>query len=101
MKDEQPTAWAEGDPAFILEEGKGYVRAWARAQHAVSNLKDSLDALELSESMPYLRADVNVFGAGFVELGRVTPETAALLAHALALLSAQAEAEGKGAGCAA
>ncbi|HUY48112.1 MAG TPA: hypothetical protein VMV92_20685 [Streptosporangiaceae bacterium] len=33
--------------------------------------------------MPYLHADVNVFGNGVVELGRVTPETAALLAQAL------------------
>jgi hypothetical protein len=39
--------------------------------------------------MPYLRADVNVFGTGFVELGRVTPETAALIARALHAVAAQ------------
>ncbi|MFI9554823.1 hypothetical protein [Nonomuraea endophytica] len=39
--------------------------------------------------MPYLRADVNEFGAGFVELGRVTPQTAALIAQAVAELAAR------------
>ncbi|GII01769.1 hypothetical protein [Planobispora takensis] len=100
MRDEQ-LARIDGDPAFVLEEGKGYVRAWARAQHAVRDLKDSLSAVGLPEAMPYLRADVNVFGVGFVELGRVTPETAALIAQALTLLTAQAKLEDGDAGCAA
>lgn len=44
--DEPPVT--EGEPAFILDH--------PREPHA----------------MPYLHADVNVFGAGVVELGRVT-----------------------------
>ena len=34
--------------------------------------------------MPYLRAEVNVFGIGIIELGRITPETAQALAALLA-----------------
>ncbi|MFI6540849.1 hypothetical protein ACIBHY_50915 [Nonomuraea sp. NPDC050547] len=83
------TRWAEGDPAFLLEEGVGYVREWARAQHAVAEVKDALAATGCVEAMPYLRADVNEFGAGFVELGRVTPQTAALIAQALAEMAAR------------
>jgi len=30
--------WIEGESAFLLDEGIGYVRAWATAQHAVSAL---------------------------------------------------------------
>jgi hypothetical protein len=37
--------------------------------------------------MPHLHADVNVFGNGVVELGRVTPETAALISEALREMS--------------
>ncbi|MFD9940041.1 hypothetical protein ACFWYW_12270 [Nonomuraea sp. NPDC059023] len=83
------TRWAEGDPAFLLEEGVGYVREWARAQHSVAKVKDALTATGCAEAMPYLRADVNEFGAGFVELGRVTPQTAALIAQALAEMAAR------------
>jgi len=36
-----------------------------------------------ADAMPYLHADVNVFGKGVVELGRVTPQTAVLIAEAL------------------
>ena len=96
VPDDQDTSpWIEGEPAFLLEEGVGYVREWARAQHAVSELQQALSDLGCSDSMPYLRADVNVFGNGVVELGRVTPETAALLAHAVRALAAQSR-EAKG-----
>ncbi|MBO3752111.1 hypothetical protein J5X84_39120 [Streptosporangiaceae bacterium NEAU-GS5] len=81
---ERDQLWAEGDPAFLLEEGISYVREWARAQHAVADLKAALSELGNGDAMPYLRGDVNVFGAAFVELGRVTPQTAALIAQALA-----------------
>lgn len=73
----------EGEPAFLLDEGIAYVRAWARAQHAASAVEEALADLGHPGAMPYLHADVNVFGNGVVELGRVTPETAALLAQAL------------------
>jgi hypothetical protein len=75
--------WLEGEPAFLLDEGIAYVRAWARAQHAASAVKQALVDLGHSDAMPYLHADVNEFGNGVVELGRVTPETATLLAQAL------------------
>jgi hypothetical protein len=35
----------EGEPAFMLEEGISYVRAWARAQHAASALQQALATL--------------------------------------------------------
>jgi hypothetical protein len=73
----------EGDPAFLLEEGISYVRAWSEAQHAVSALRRALTELGVGDTLPYLRADVTEFGSGIVELGRVTPETAELLASAL------------------
>ncbi len=94
-EDEDMSPWIEGEPAFLLEEGVGYVRAWARAQHGVSELQQALSDLGHSDAMPYLRADVNVFGNGVVELGRTTPETAALLARALRALASQSgEAKG-------
>jgi hypothetical protein len=93
--DQDMSPWIEGEPAFLLEEGVGYVRAWARAQHAVSELQQALSDLGHSDAMAYLRADVNVFGNGVVELGRVTPETAALLAQAVRALTAKSgEADG-------
>lgn len=94
-KDEDMSPWIEGEPAFLLEEGVGYVREWARAQHVVSELQQALADLGRLDAMPYIRADVNVFGSGVVELGRVTPETAALLAQAVRALAAQSgEAKG-------
>jgi hypothetical protein len=75
--------WVEGEPAFLLDEGIAYVRAWARAQHAVAEVKQALADLGHPDAMPHLHADVNVFGNGIVELGRVTPETAVLIAQAL------------------
>jgi hypothetical protein len=83
----------EGDPAFILDEGVGYVRAWAEAQHVVRDLRAVLDKIGRSEAMPYLHADVTEFGSGVVEPGRVTPQTAALLVKALKLLSDQTRHE--------
>ena len=81
--------WIEGEPAFLLDEGTAYVRAWATAQHAASALRDALADLGLADAMPYLHADVNVFGAGFVDLGRVTPRTAALIAESLRELASR------------
>ena len=77
---------AEGEPAFLLDEGIAYVRGWANAQHAVSALKQALSELGQDEAIPRLRADVNVFGAGIVELGHVTPQTAVLIAEALRVM---------------
>lgn len=77
---------AEGEPAFLLDEGIAYVRGWANAQHAVSALKEALSELGQDEAIPRLRADVNVFGAGIVELGYVTPQTAVLISEALRVM---------------
>jgi hypothetical protein len=80
---DEPPPWVEGEPAFLLDEGIAYVRAWAGAQHAASAVKQALADLGQPDGMPYLHADVNVFGHGTVELGRVTPETATLIAESL------------------
>ncbi|WP_406297746.1 hypothetical protein [Embleya sp. NBC_00888] len=57
--------------------------AWYEARSAVVALRDVLIAVGLAEHFPYLRADVNAFGHGFVELGRTTPEAATRLAELL------------------
>ncbi|MBO3752688.1 hypothetical protein J5X84_42125 [Streptosporangiaceae bacterium NEAU-GS5] len=92
---DEMAAWAD-EPAFLLEEGIAYVKGWARAQHAASALVSALEAIGHPDVLPYLRADVNVTGAGFVDLGRVTPETAALLAEALCALARSAGQQEKG-----
>jgi hypothetical protein len=81
--DEDPFSLAEGEPAFLLDEGIAYVRGWATAQHAVSALRSALTELDQENAIPRLRADVNVFGTGIVELGHVTPQIAALIAEGL------------------
>ena len=98
VEDDEPIPLVEAEPAFLLEEGIAYVRGWTMAQHSAMALKDALAGLGQENAMPYLRADVNVFGAGIVELGRVTPETADLIARALRMMTSAA---GKRDGCAA
>jgi hypothetical protein len=66
------------------------------AQHSVLELQEALAAVGQEGVMPYLRADVNVFGAVVVELGRVTPQTADLITKALRLIGAQASRTGEG-----
>lgn len=39
----------------------------------------------MEKDFPYLRADLNAFGHGLVELGRVSPDTAERLAELLRL----------------
>ena len=77
----------EGEPAFILDEGIAYVRGWMDAQQSVVTIKAALAELGQDGAMPYLRADVNAFGRGIVELGRVTPQTAILIAKALCAMA--------------
>jgi hypothetical protein len=74
----------ETEPAYILTEGIAYVRGWARAARATTALEKELRACGLTDAMPYLRAEVNAFGVGIIELGRITPETAQALAALLA-----------------
>lgn len=63
--------------------------AWYEARDATAQLRDVLIAAGLAEHLPYLRADVNAFGHGFVELGRTTPAAAKRIASLIALATAE------------
>lgn len=58
---------------------------WYAARDATTALRDALVRAGLEKDFPYLRADLNAFGRGFVELGRVSPATAERLAELLRL----------------
>ncbi|WP_406487828.1 hypothetical protein [Streptomyces phaeochromogenes] len=58
---------------------------WYAARNATTALRDALVHAGLEKDFPYLRADLNAFGHGLVELGRVTPDTAVRLAELLRL----------------
>ena len=60
-------------------------REWYEARNAVAALRDVLIAAGMHEGFPYLRADLNAFGQGVIELGRVSPETAERLAELIRL----------------
>ncbi|MFF1377156.1 hypothetical protein [Streptomyces sp. NPDC058308] len=65
---------------------------WYAARNATMALRDALTSAGLDHDFPYLRADLNAFGHGLVELGRVSPATAEQLAELLRLgLSSAAE----------
>lgn len=66
---------------------------WYAARDAATALRDVLTAAGMQRDFPYLRADVNAFGHGFIELGRISPETAERVAELirLALTSGRAE----------
>ncbi|WP_392962835.1 hypothetical protein [Streptomyces sp. LN245] len=63
---------------------------WYAARYATTALRDALLRAGLEKDFPYLRADLNAFGHGFVELGRVSPATAERLAELLRLALASA-----------
>lgn len=56
---------------------------WQAARHAMTHLRESLQLAGLARDVPHLRADVNAFGRGYVEFGRVAPDTAERLAELL------------------
>ncbi|MFF4525374.1 hypothetical protein [Streptomyces bluensis] len=56
---------------------------WYAARNATTALRDVLTAAGMTRDFPYLRADLNAFGQGLIELGRVSPETAERLAELL------------------
>ncbi|MEV5771522.1 hypothetical protein AB0L49_09750 [Streptomyces antimycoticus] len=56
---------------------------WYAARDAAAALRDVLTAAGMQRESPYLRADLNAFGHGLIELGRVSPETAERLAELL------------------
>ncbi|MFD4414724.1 hypothetical protein [Streptomyces sp. NPDC058475] len=58
---------------------------WYAARNATTALRDALLRAGLEKDFPYLRADLNAFGHGLVELGRVSPATAERLAELLRL----------------
>ncbi|MEU9334417.1 hypothetical protein AB0D49_14840 [Streptomyces sp. NPDC048290] len=66
---------------------------WYAARDATAALRDVLIAAGMERDFPYLRADLNAFGQGFVELGRVSPETAERLAELLRLALASPSEE--------
>lgn len=72
---------------------------WREARQAATTLRASLRLAGLERDVPYLRADLNVFGQGYVELGRVAPHTAErlaeLLRRGLAFLGAAPAEEGE------
>ncbi|MET8856928.1 hypothetical protein [Streptomyces sp. NPDC004579] len=74
---------------------------WYAARDTTTALRDALVRAGLEKDFPYLRADLNAFGHGFVELGRVSPATAerlaALLRLALTSVSQHLEDHGDGA----
>ena len=59
--------------------------AWYEARNAAAALRDVLIAAGLAEHFPFLRAELNAFGHGIVDLGRTTPEAAARIAELLNL----------------
>ncbi|MDX3838966.1 hypothetical protein [Streptomyces europaeiscabiei] len=56
---------------------------WYAARDATTALRDALIRAGMERDFPYLRADLNAFGHGLVELGRVSPEAAEHLAELL------------------
>ncbi|MBQ0853401.1 hypothetical protein J8N05_35125 [Streptomyces sp. BH-SS-21] len=58
---------------------------WYTTRNATTALRDALLAAGLEKDFPYLRAEMNAFGQGLVELGRVSPATAERLAELLRL----------------
>lgn len=56
---------------------------WYAARNATTALRDVLTAAGMARDFSYLRADLNAFGHGLIELGRVSPETAERLAELL------------------
>jgi hypothetical protein len=57
--------------------------AWYAARDATAALRDVLTAAGMERDFPYLRAELNAFGHGLIELGRISPETAERLAELL------------------
>lgn len=71
---------------------------WYAARNATTAVRDALVRAGLEKDFPYLRADLNAFGHGLVELGRVSPDTAERLAELLRLaLASGASRDSEGA----
>ncbi|MFF8902034.1 hypothetical protein ACF082_31660 [Streptomyces lydicus] len=82
---------SEEDPEDAARWSPLETDEWYAARNATTALRDVLTAAGMAREFPYLRADLNAFGHGLSELGRVSPETAERLAELLrrALLCAR------------
>jgi hypothetical protein len=49
---------------------------WYATRNATTALRDVLTTAGMARAFPRLRAELNAFGQGLIELGRVSPETA-------------------------
>lgn len=90
-----PSAAEAAEAAFVLTSGVPYVAGWAEAASAAEALRAELIACGLGGRLPHLRAEVTVTGAGVVEMGRITPRTARLLARLLERLHRADNARGR------
>ncbi|MEU6174994.1 hypothetical protein ABZ832_24185 [Streptantibioticus parmotrematis] len=74
---------------------------WYAARDATTALRDVLTAAGMAADFPYLRAELNAFGQGLIELGRVSPATGERLAELLrrALLCERSPGSGADAAC--
>ena len=75
----------EGEPRDAATWSPLDTEEWYAARNAVSALRDVLTAAGMEKEFPYLRADLNAFGHGLIELGRISPETAERIAELLRL----------------
>lgn len=64
---------------------------WYAAREATTALRDVLTSAGLHREFPFLRADMNAFGLGYVDLGRVSPGTAQRIADLVRLGLAASE----------
>ncbi|MFH8365579.1 hypothetical protein [Streptomyces sp. NPDC018031] len=72
-----------GEPSDAARWSPIDSREWYAARDAAAALRDVLIAAGMEREFPYLRADINAFGQGFIELGRISPEVAKRLAELL------------------
>ncbi|WP_369389750.1 hypothetical protein AB5J72_20545 [Streptomyces sp. CG1] len=74
---------AEHEPYDVARWNPIESDEWYAARNATTALRDVLTAAGMTQDFPYLRAELNAFGQGLIELGRVSPETAERLAELL------------------
>ena len=85
MRDEAAERHDAADWSALDSDG------WYAARNATSALRDALIRAGMEKDFPYLRADLNAFGHGLIELGRVSPATAERLAELLRLALSSAK----------
>jgi hypothetical protein len=83
-EDQIPPTSMHDEPALVLEPGVPYVPDWTDAHQAVAELVVELAGCGLAGRLPHARAEITSAGVGVVDLGRVSPDTARLLARLLA-----------------